>query len=39
MIVIHGTLAQNDDISMHFFHFFKIFIFQVVGKRTKNGPK
>ena len=27
MIMIYGTLAQNDDISGHFFHFCEIFIF------------
>ena len=41
MIMIFGIVLQNDDISSHFFHFFKILIFWVVkrGKRTKNGPK
>ena len=49
--MIFGTLMQNDDISRHFFIFFKILIFWVVFggsggrgegrgvKRAKNGPK
>ena len=31
MIVIYGALVLDDDIFRHFFHFFKILIFQVVG--------
>ena len=31
MIIIFGTLVQNDDISRRVFHFFKISIFWVVG--------
>ena len=30
MIVIYGILVWNNDISRHFFHFFKILIFWVV---------
>ena len=30
MIMIIGTLVWNDDISRHFFNFFKIFFFWVV---------
>ena len=35
MIVIYGTLVQDDDFSGCFFHFFKILIFQVL----LGGPK
>ena len=31
MIVIYGTFVKNDDISWHFFHFFKIKIFWIVS--------
>ena len=31
MIIIFGTLVQNDDISRRVFHFFKISIFWVVS--------
>ena len=34
IIVIYGTLVWNDDISWHFFHFFKILIF-CVFRRVK----
>ena len=30
MIMIFGTLVENDDIFRHFFHFFKILIFWAV---------
>ena len=40
IIVIYGTVVWNDDISSHFFHFFKILVFWVVrGEKAKNGPK
>ena len=30
MIMIFGTVVQNDDISSPFFHFYEIVIFQAV---------
>ena len=37
MIVIYGTHMKNDNIFRHFFHVFKIFIFQVF--RRVKGQK
>ena len=41
MIFRYGTHVQSDNISRHFFHFFKILICWVhkEGKGTKNSPK
>ena len=45
LIVIFGTLVSNDNVSLSFFHFFKMLIFWVVegggggGKRAKNCPE
>ena len=39
MIVIYGTLLQNDDISRFLFHFFKIRILRVVRGRGVKGLK
>ena len=39
MIVIYGTLLQNDDISRFLFHFFKIRILWVVRGRGVKGLK
>ena len=40
IIVIYGTLVQNDNISKGFFHFYKILIIGFGGvKRAKNDPK
>ena len=39
MIVIYGTLMQNDDISRFLFHFFKIWILWVVRGRGVKGQK
>ena len=35
MIMIFGTLVQNDDICRYFFHFIEIFILRAV-KRVKG---
>ena len=37
MIIIYGIYVSNDNISRHFFHIFKIFIFDVV--RRVKGQK
>ena len=40
MIVIHGTHMENDNISRHFFFFFKILrTLGGRGKKAKNGLK
>ena len=39
MIVIYGTLLQNDDISRFLFLFFKIWILWVVRGRGVKGLK
>ena len=43
LIIIYGTLMLNDDISRHFFHFFKILIFWAVrgvkGQKTAQNDK
>ena len=38
IIVIHGTLVENDNISRQFFHFFQNFDFLGCyrGKKAKN---
>ena len=43
MIMIFGTVVQNDDISRSFFHFYEIVIFQVVtvvkGQKIAQNEK